>query len=412
MKVWKNGGLKFRMFSSIFKEEIAMKKMFKRAVSLVCVSSMLLTVGCSNSSSSKSEEPKESIDSALTEELFGELTPLDEKTDLTIALSAGATSGFMLWLAEELGAYDKAGINADFVTFANGVVMMEAAASNSWDIGQYGLGGTHTGTISHDVISFAAGARDNHSLMIFAPKDSPIVQAGKTTATAENLYGTKELWEGQDIFLPVGSTLHYALTIGLEHFGLSGSDVKLTHMEVPNINTALRAGQCDLGGVYGNYSYGDLNDNFVPVLQAEDVGCELYTAIGATDKSYNDPQKQLAIKKTLEIYFILSDWLNDEANIDKASDWFVQWNDREGLKTSKDEIVRHLTYNMSYTLEENYELFNTVGETGVSLMLEYNLEPLKFYVEQGQRTADDLEKFSNPKYTDPKLVEELYNEMK
>ena len=384
-----------------------MKKLLAIILIVTMVSASVM--GCSGGSEKEGgEEAKGTIDEALSEKLFADIEPLEAETDLTLALSAGATPGFIMWLAGELGAFEKANINAEYVTFANGVVMMEAAASGSWDVGQYGLGGTHTGTISHDVVTFAAGAQDNHSLQVFAPNDSEMVKSGQNTAAAPELYGTKELWEGKDIFLPVGSTLHFAVITGLKHFGLDADSVKFTHMEVPNINTALRAGKCELGGVYGNYTYGDLNEKFTPVLKAADVGCVLYSAIGATKEAYADPEKQKAMQKFLEIYFVISDWLNDEANLDQAAEWYMQWNDREGLKTTKEEITNHIVNNMSYTLQENYDMFNTIGESGNNLMLEYNLEPLKFYVEQGNRTQEDLEKFSKPEFTDAKIVNAIY----
>ncbi len=404
-----------------------MKKLL--ALLLVLAMAASLFAGCATSSETpapaESSAPAEegdapaeeggvtfnSVDEALSQEIFGDIEPLAQETELKLGLSAGATAGFVMWFAGELGAYEATNIASEEIVFANGVVMMEAVASDGWDVGQTGLGGTLSGTKGHDIVTIASAAPDQHSMQIFAPKDSPIVAAGQVTDSAPLLYGTADDWKGQEIFVPVGTTLHYTLGLGLEHFGLTTEDMQLTHMEVPNINTALRAGQCELGGVWGNLSYGDLNENFVPVMQAADVGVSLVSGMVANPRSYEDETKQLAIKKFLEIYFDVADWMSaSEDNLAIAADYFQQWNEDNGVPTTIEELNIHLTHTMPYTLEQNYEWFNNEGESGYNQQVENNLLPLEFYIGLGQYEEADKDKFMDPSYTPDKLVTELYNE--
>ncbi len=353
----------------------------------------------------------DSIDATLSETIFGDIAPLETPTELKLGLSAGATAGFVMWFAGQLGAYKATNINAVEIVFANGVVMMEAVASDGWDVGQTGLGGTLAGTKGQDIVTIAAAAPDQHSMQIFAPNDSPLVAAGQSTASAPLLYGTADDWKGQEIFLPVGTTLHYTLGVGLAHFGLTTEDMKLTHMEVPNINTALRAGQCELGGVWGNLSYGDLNENFTPVMQAADVGVSLVSAMVANPRSYADETKYLAIKKFMEIYFDVAAWMTaSEENLATAASYFQKWNEENGVPTTIEELNIHLTHTIPYTLDQNYEWFNEVGESGFNKQIENSLLPLEFYVGLGQYEEADKDKFMDESYTPDKIVTELYNE--
>jgi len=347
----------------------------------------------------------------IGEDIYKDVTPLDNPVDLKIGISAGASPGFNVYLADKLGAFKDAGINAEIIVFGNGPLMVEATASNGWDVGAYGLGGTLAGTIGQGIINIGAASKDHHSIQIFADKESDIVKAGQVTESASMLYGTAETWKDKEIFLPVGTTLHYVFNKGLEHLGLTDKDVTLTHMDVPNINTALRAGRCEVGGVWGNYSYGDLNDKFVPVIQAEDIGVRLITTLVANPSSYEDPEKKEAIKTFLDIYFRTAEWINaNDENRAQAAKMYQEWNDENGIKTTEDEVTQHLTYSACYSLEENYELFNTTGDSGYSLITEYNLLPLEFFINNGNYKSEDAEKLTDEKYFDSELVTELYNE--
>lgn len=200
------------------------------------------------------------------------------------------------------------------------------------------------------------------------------------------------------------------LSRGLEKLGLTTDDVTLTHMEVPNINTALRAGQCEVGGVWTNYPYGDLNDTCTPVMKASDVGVTLVTCFAATPMALEDEKKAEGIKKWMELYFDAVDWMyaSDE-NRAQAVEWFIEWNEDNGIASVKEEIEAHCEYQRCYTLEENMEMFREKSANGeYSKLVEFNVEPLRFFVEQGNYKPEDIDTFLQPQYFDSSFVEELY----
>lgn len=388
----------------------------KKLVSLMMVLIMtaMLFAGCGQQEAEESSATSGiavADERNYAEEAFSKVEPLDEKAALSIGLLAGGTHGFQEYLIGKLGGWDKANIDPNIIAFGNGPIMVESVASDAWDCGVYGLGGTLSGTLGHDVLNLGAASKDYHALMVFTKPDHEIVQAGANFEEHPELYGTAETWKDKEVFIPVGTTLHYAFSKALSIMGLTDNDVKMTHMDVTNVNTALRAGKADIGAVWGNFCYGDLNEEFVPVVKAEDVGVRLVTVFAANPRSYEDAEKNEAIKKWMELYFDANKWLYaNEDNFDQAVEWYLEWNEENGVKSTADEIVNYLTYNGTYTLEENYEMFNTPSADGTMNQLEeYNYLPLEFFIENGNYKPEDADKLMGGYFLDD-FVEQLYKE--
>lgn len=400
----------------------------KLTAATLCIAVIGATWGCAGGLGSGQETAKETQDTAgaqapasgaasgaesapgYAEQAFADVEPLPETVKLNLGSLSSSTHGFTNYLIEKLGGYERANLDANVIVFGNGPILVEAMASGDCDAGLYGLGGTLAGTIGQGFVNLGAGSRDYHALQFFSPKDSDIVAVGQETPDAPELYGTTDTWRGKEIFLPLGTTLHFMLSRGLEKLDLTTDDVTLTHMEVPNINTALRAGQCEVGGVWTNYPYGDLNDTCTPVMKASDVGVTLVTCFAATPTALEDEKKAEGIKKWMELYFDAVDWMyaSDE-NRAQAVEWFIEWNEDNGIASVKEEIEAHCEYQRCYTLEENMEMFREKSANGeYSKLVEFNVEPLRFFVEQGNYKPEDIDTFLQPQYFDSSFVEELY----
>lgn len=347
---------------------------------------------------------------------FDGVEPLATPVTLRVGQLNGSHHGFGTVLVDKLGGFAKVGIKVEYAVFGNGPVMVEA--KNSWDIGSYGIGGTLAGGISQGINVVGIAARDNGSLQFFAKPDSDIVKAGKVTASAPGLYGTAATWKGKEIYLPTGTTLHYTLIKGLEKLGLTAADVKLTHMDVTNINTALMAGQGQVGGLWGNFTYSaGINQKYTAVMKAKDVGVELVTVLAANPDTLKDPAKAAAVKKWVELYFKAVDWLYeggklDEANKKQALDFYIAWNDSTGVKSTAAELEPYLNDNSHYTLEENYKMFTTKTADGKMLVAEQvNYDPLLFFIKNGNYKETDAAKFLNG-VTKADFVIDIYNKTK
>ena len=324
--------------------------------------------------------------------IYAGIEPLATPTELNFGYLTGSHHGMVIYMIDKLGGFEQVGITANIEAFGNGPVMVEAMASDSWDCGTIGLGGVLTGVISQEMLIIGAAARDFDSLRIFAKNDSDIIAAGKTLADYPNIYGTAELWKGKEILLPTGSTLHYVLSTGLSKFGLSDTDVAMTHMDVTSVNTALRANKGEIGAVWGSFTYAEaLNEDYTVVMSANDLGIELPTVMCANPRSYNDPEKYTAIKKWMELYFATVDWIysNDE-NFNKTVEMFTEINEEAGATGTLEENTIVLKYNQHYSLEDNVKFFNEKTEDGTMLQIEgMHYDPLVFYIKNGSYKEGD-----------------------
>lgn len=333
--------------------------------------------------------PEESI-----RHIYDDVEPLDSQTDLTVATLAGSHHAFVVFLMEKMGAYEKAGINHDIVTFGNGPVQMEALVSDSWDCGTTGLGGVLVGVSKYGAYVIGAAAQDRNSLRIFAKNDMDIVSEGPTTDN--NVYGTGDEWRGQEILITTGSTLHYTLAVGLNELGVELDEVNLTHMDVASANTALLAGQGNIGGVWGSYAYGEaLNSQYTPVMNAKDLGLNICVVLVANPNSYNDPAKYNAIQKYVEMYYKTINWIYaSEENTRYAAELFTQINEENGVVGTVEENYTTLTNDTYYTLEEAYNMFHdqttAADGTKMTVIEEAHYGPLDFYVANGYYEPDTL----------------------
>jgi hypothetical protein len=116
-------------------------------------------------------------------------------------------------------------------------------SSGGWDCGTYGIGGTLSGSIGHGALVLASAARDSGSFRFFVPKDSDIVKAGKGMSRYPRAVGNRRHVERKGNLSSHGNDLSLRPNKGLEKFGLTAKDVKLTHMDVTSVNTALMAGR-------------------------------------------------------------------------------------------------------------------------------------------------------------------------
>lgn len=385
---------------------------------LVVLLSFAMLVGCgqtNNPSTSASATPASSTQPAAsanpdtTAGIYDNIAPLGSPTDLSIGYLTGSHHGMISYMIQKLGGFEKVGINASIQVFGNGPVMVEA--TDSWDCGAYGIGGTLTGVISQGHYIIGAAARDYNTLDIFARTDSPIVKAGKTLADYPNLYGTADAWKGTEVYVPTGTTLQYVLATGLSKFEIKDTDIKMTHMDVPSINTALQAGQGEVGALWGAFALNTQDSkDFTMVMSANDLGIELPIAMVANPKSYDDPVKHAAIEKWMELYFATVNWINaSEDNFNKAAQMFTDINDEQGVKSTVEQNSWILKHDCHYTLDENYKMYHTKSADGtMSLYEKMNYDPLMFFIQAGNYKPEDAQKFLGG-YFKSDMVDDLYN---
>ena len=86
--------------------------------------------------------------------------------------------------------------------------MVEAVASDSWDIAIGGVGAVLSGALGQDCVILAACREDAGTHMLWARPESAIVQAGQGKNKLDpQIYGDAESWKDAEVLCSSGTTI-------------------------------------------------------------------------------------------------------------------------------------------------------------------------------------------------------------
>ena len=120
-----------------------MKKLLSLVLSFALVCTLISGCGPKGGGGNSSNQP---LDAAET--TFG-LTPLPERTTLTIGFFSGSAHSMPWYIADRMGFFDELNIDVEYESFIGGPAMMEASAS--WDICDVGAPGILNGMKNYDI---------------------------------------------------------------------------------------------------------------------------------------------------------------------------------------------------------------------------------------------------------------------
>lgn len=381
---------------------------------LVCVLSG--TAACSSKQDDSQEntqaptanpDSKEDPGKAGDDPLPWDIEPLASPVTLRIGYHTASTMHTPTYIAEEKGWLKQLNIEVETIPFPNGPALMEA--SSSWDCAITGFGGVINGVLKHDLTVLAPATRDDGSSAFFVRQDSPIAQAGNgNNPDFPEVYGDADSWRGIEVFTAMGTTNHYTLAKTLEVFGLNLSDVTVTNMDVTSSNTAFKAGQGEVAGIWGPLIYSSDKQDYIMASKASWVKTGLVTNYVATPVGMET--KREAIAKWMELNIKIGEWCNE--NPEEAAEYMTELGDLDGIISDVSDNVQLIQDNPYFTLEECYQAARSKTEDGAMLIYEaqyYN--PMKFFVEQGNYTEEDLEKILGGNFKN-ELISEIYAKTK
>lgn len=134
-----------------------MKKLLSLVLSFALVCTLISGCGPKGGGGNSSNQP---LDAAET--TFG-LTPLPERTTLTIGFFSGSAHSMPWYIADRMGFFDELNIDVEYESFIGGPAMMEASAS--WDICDVGAPGILNGMKNYDIIGRAFAMNPDLLLM-------------------------------------------------------------------------------------------------------------------------------------------------------------------------------------------------------------------------------------------------------
>lgn len=330
---------------------------------------------------------------------------------LTVSGIGGSLNYLPVYIAEQEGFFEAAGVEIEEVLFTNGPVQMEALSSGGWDIGCTGVGGVFAGVLGYDAKVLGSSSSDDGTQYVFARNDSDIIAAGKGHNTvSDEIYGTAETWRGKSILCNTGSVTQYVLIKVLEGFGLTVNDVKFIAMDPATAYSAFIAGEgdiCVLTGSGGTFKMLAQNDKYTPVATGPMADSGLMCSFVANKDSYGDPEKYEAIKEFMKVYFATLDWMKE--NQDKAIDYCVDMNDENGSSMDRETTAKYFSADRYYTLQEVCDMLNNQAEGSENTVMDDRLlGVLDFFISVGNYKEGDDEKFLG--HTEGKLLNEILAE--
>lgn len=328
--------------------------------------------------------------------------------ELTVSGIGGSLNFLPIYIAQQEGWFEEAGLDIEEVLFTNGPVQMESLSSDGWDIGCTGVGGVFAGVLGYDAVLLGSSNTDDGTQFVFARNDSDIVKAGQGhNVLSDQIYGDAESWRGKSILCNTGSVTQYVLIKVLEGFGLTVEDVNFVAMDPATAYSAFLAGEgdvCVLTGSGGTFKMLAADDQYTAVASGPMADSGLMCSFVANKNSYADPEKYEAMKKFMEVCFKSMDWMKE--NNEKAVDYCVDMNDENGSSMDRETTANYLSADTYYTLQEACDMLNNKAEGSDNTVIDERLlGVLDFFISVGNYKEGDDQKFMG--HTDGKLLNEV-----
>lgn len=337
----------------------------------------------------------------------------DKTYELTVSGIGGSLNYLPIYIAQQEGWFEEAGLKIEEVLFTNGPVQMESLSSDGWDVGCTGVGGVFAGALGYDAVILGSSNTDDGTQYVFARNNSDIVAAGTGHNTLSGeIYGDAETWRGKSILCNTGSVTQYVLIKVLEGFGLGVEDVNFIAMDPATAYSAFLAGEgdvCVLTGSGGTFKMLAASDKYTAVASGPAADSGLMCSFVASQNSYADPEKYEAMKRFIKVYFETMDWMKE--NQERTIDYCVDMNDENGSSMDRETTANYVKADTYYSLQEACEMLNSKADGSEHSIIEQRLlDVLDFFVYVGNYKEGDQEKFAG--HTDARLLNEVLSESK
>ena len=367
----------------------------KKVLSLLLAAALMCAVlaGCSE----KKDDGNNGEILDASETAFG-LTPLPERTTLTIGFFSGSAHSMPWYIADKEGFFDELNIDVEYESFIAGPAMMEASAS--WDVCDVGAPGILNGMKNFDIRMLSL-VDNEYNTALFVRPDSP--QAADPT--------NPEVWKGVEVILPTGTTLQYMFLSYIQSLGLSAQDVTITNMDVTSGLTAFKAGEGDALCVWNAIAYNADDSGLVRITDVQQLGLNNVCGMGTTADALEN--KTDLVDLAFMVYYLTWDWCQQsEENMAKAVEYYVESCEDEGVVSNESICQRALDIFACPSPAEAVALMTTeeedrMGTADRPLLAAENdlLETMDFFISLGSYTEEDRANVIEKGLVDPSVAE-------
>ena len=245
-----------------------MKKLFALLLAAAMILSMA-ACGSGTSSGNNATTPNETNGEAVaTDGTANDPTALNLSGKKLVIGTQAKAAGLYVYVAQELGLFEDAGLDVEIVTFASGAPINEAMAAGELDVAVSGMATVYalaTGMYTY----IGDGTITVNGQAIYARADSDIAKAGVYSG---NIIGSAETVKGCSILGPLSTAAHYNAISYVKAFGLTSDDFSMVSMEYAQAYEAFITGQGDLLATTPPYTSQLAADpNYVKVADLYDV---------------------------------------------------------------------------------------------------------------------------------------------
>lgn len=383
----------------------------KKLIALCLALTMILgLVACGSKPAPETNTPTEGNTDTPTAEPSGNGEEAQKEYHLKVSGIDGSITLFPVYVAQEMGWFEEAGLTIERLGFTNGPVTMEAI--DTWDISVTGIGGVLSGLISYDAVLVGTVGTDDGTQYLFVRPDTPVAAAGKGhNSINPEIVGDAESWKGMSVNSTYGTVLHYLLLKTLSGFDLTIDDVVVNWMDMPTSNASFLAGEGDATCVSGEVSLKADKDEFVVAATGPISDLGLQTNIVANPTAIADAETREAMKVFLRVFFKATEWIT--ANPDEATEYMIAWCDYAGNTVEEDVARIYCTIDPYYTIEDNYNSLHEPARDGGNYCRtqEELLGVLRFFIDTESYQVGDDELFLKDGHLDTSLIDELYAEL-
>ena len=312
------------------------------------------------------------------------LTPLSERTTLSIGFFAGSAHSMPWYVADQMGFFDELNIDVEYQSFTGGPAMMEANAD--WDVCDVGAPGMLNGMKNYDINMI--GICDNeYNTALFVRADSDL--AAKPD--------DPESWRGKKVLLNKGTTLQYMFMQYMNSIGITDLDeygIEIIDTAVGTCLTAFQTGEGDAMCVWNAFAVEAENDGYVRVTDIGEMGLNNVSCIGATSDALEN--KTDLVATAYQVYYKTWEWCQEsDENMQKAKDLFMESCEDEGVAVTDEVVDRLISEFQCTSLADAVQAMTTEEDdrdgTGGKVSEASNdlFETMDFFITLGNYSEDD-----------------------
>lgn len=394
-----------------------MKKIFNRrilaAVGIAALMGSLTACGSSSSSTTTTAaattaaateaagtEAAEATEAAEQEGTTLGLTPLAERTTLSIGFFAGSAHSMPWYVADQMGFFDELNIDVEYQSFTGGPAMMEASAD--WDICDVGAPGALNGMKNYDINMI--GVADNEfNTALFVRPDTDLA------AEPEN----PENWRDKKVLLNKGTTLQYMFMQYMASIGITDLDaygIQIVDTAVGTCLTAFQTGEGDAMCVWNAFACAAEDDGFIRVTDIGEMGLNNISTLCATKDAIEN--KTELVSTAYQAYYKTWEWCQEsDENMAKAIELFMDSCDDEGIAVTEETAQRLIEEYQCTSLAEAIAAMTTEEDdrsgNGEKISAASNqlFETLDFFITLGNYTDEDRQTIIDKGLVNPAIAE-------